>query len=151
MKRAAAKTLELESDPFDDLLGYHLRRLSVAVMADFGQALAPLGLKAADASILFMIEANPAITQSDVGKALGILRANMAPLIANLLSRGLIEREPADGRSHALRLSSTGEDLCLRAKRAATAHEDRFFRTLSKGARTRMISQLRALWMEKKP
>jgi DNA-binding MarR family transcriptional regulator len=150
MKKAAAKTLGIKSDPFDDLLGYHLRRLSVMVMADFTKALAPLGLKAADASILFMIEAHPGITQSDVGKALGILRANMAPLIANLLRRGLIEREPVDSRSHALRLSSAGESVCERAKSAAAGHEDRFFKTLPRSARARMIAQLRTLWMKKK-
>jgi len=149
MKKQAAKTLEIRSDPFDDLLGYHLRRMSVMVMADLTEVLSQLGLKPADASILWMIGAYPGITQSDAGKALGILRANMAPLIARLLDRGLIEREPVDGRSHALRLSSTGLDLCRRARSAATGHEDRLFKSLSRTARAQMISQLRALWMDR--
>jgi DNA-binding MarR family transcriptional regulator len=149
MRKQAARTLDLGFDPFDGLLGYHLRRLSVMVMADLADALSPLGLRPADASILWMIGAFPGITQIDVGKALGILRSNMAPLIANLLSRGLIERQPVDGRSHALRLSSAGQDLCRRARNAATGHEDRLFKTLSRAARARMISQLRALWTDK--
>jgi hypothetical protein len=66
-------------DPFGCLLGYHLRRLSVLVMADFTAALAPLGLKPAEASVLYAVAAAPGLTQSDVGKTLGIQRANMAP------------------------------------------------------------------------
>jgi DNA-binding MarR family transcriptional regulator len=150
MPRKSAKMPAGGPDPFEHLLGYHLRRLSVLVMADLTEALSSLGLKAADASVLFMIEANPGITQSDVGKALGILRANMAPLIAGLLGRGFVEREPVDGRSHALRLSAAGLGMCLRAKSAIARHEDRVFSTLSPGSRARMISQLRGLWMGRK-
>src|ERR1700753_2223817 len=99
MKDPPAPTL---ADPLAELLGYHLRRLSVRVMTDLGRSLAPLDLNPADASGLLMIDANPGITQSEVGKAIGVLRANMAPLVADLVSRGLVEREPVDGRSNAL-------------------------------------------------
>jgi len=149
MRKQAAKTPGIGSDPLDDLLGYHLRRVSVVVMADLTEVLSQLGLKPADASILWMIGANPGITQSDVGKALGILRANMAPLIAKLLSGGLIERQPVDGRSHALRLSPTGLNMSRRARHAAAGHEDRLFKTLTRAARAQMISQLRTLWINK--
>jgi DNA-binding MarR family transcriptional regulator len=135
-----------ETSLFDGLLGYHLRRMSVVVMTDLTQALAPLDLKPADASVLFMIEANPGITQSEVGKVLGILRANMAPLIGALLKRSLIEREPVDGRSQALTLSSAGRALCARAKLVTKEHEQRLFGSLSASARNRLISQLRELW-----
>jgi len=90
---------EVAGDPFAGLLGYHLRRLSVLVMADFTEALAPLGLKPAEASVLYAIRAGTGMTQSDVGKMLGIQRANMAPLIAGLMQRGLVERDRVDGRS----------------------------------------------------
>src|ERR1700685_109043 len=117
------KLLPRESDVFGQLLGYHLRRLSVMVMADLTKSLSPLGLKPADASILFVIAAKPGITQSDIGKVLGILRANMAPLIAGLVTQGLIEREPVDGRSQALRLSAAGQSLCRQAQSATRSHE----------------------------
>lgn len=133
-------------DPFDDLLGYHLRRLSVKVMADLSGALKPLNLNPADASILFVIGANPGMTQSDVGKALGILRANMTPLIGALAQRGFIERETIDGRSQALRLTASGALACRQAKAAARNHEARLFGSLSEASRRRLINQVRALW-----
>jgi DNA-binding MarR family transcriptional regulator len=146
MSKAVSDFVETEANVFDSLLGYHLRRMSVVVMTDLTQALSPLDLKPADASVLFVIAANPGITQSEVGKALGILRANMAPLIGALLKRDLIEREPVDGRSQALKLSSAGRSLCARAKLVTQEHENRLFGTLSANARNRLIAQLRELW-----
>lgn len=138
-----------ESDPFGALLGYHLRRLSVIAMADLTESLAPLGLKPADASVLFMIGSNSRLTQSDIGRALGILRANMAPLIAALVKRGLVEREPVDGRSQALCLTPAGQAIRRQAWRSTKAHEARMFGTLTPAAHTRMVAQLRTLWQAK--
>jgi DNA-binding MarR family transcriptional regulator len=146
MSKAASDLADPETNLFDGLLGYHLRRLSVLVMTDLTQSLSPLDLKPADASVLFMIAANPGVTQSEVGKALGILRANMAPLIGALLKRDLIEREPVDGRSQALTLSSAGRHLYNKAKQVTEEHENRLFGTLSVSARGRLIAQLRELW-----
>ena len=142
----SAALVEPEADVFDGLLGYHLRRLSVLVMTDLTQALSPLDLRPAHASVLFVIAANPGITQSEVGKTLGILRANMAPLIGALLKRGLLERQPVDGRSHALTLSGAGRGLCTRARRVTQEHERRLFATLTANAKSRLIAQLRQLW-----
>lgn len=133
-------------DPLESLLGYNLRRLSVATMADFAESLGPLGLKPAAASVLFVVGANPGITQSDAGRLLGVRRANMAPLVAALTKRNLLERERRDGRSQGLQLSAAGCALRRRAWKVATAHEDRLFGTLSRAARSRMLEQLRVLW-----
>jgi DNA-binding MarR family transcriptional regulator len=136
----------LAADPFEGLLGYHLRRLSVLVMADFTEALAPLGLKPAEASVLYAVGAATGLTQSDIGKTLGIQRANMAPLIAGLMRRGLVERDRVDGRSQALRLTAAGQAARAAAWAANQLHEDRMFGTLNTQARARMAAQLRALW-----
>jgi DNA-binding MarR family transcriptional regulator len=146
MSKAVSELAEPEADAFDGLLGYHLRRLSVMVMTDLTQALSPLDLRPADASVLFVIAANPGTTQSEVGKTLGILRANMAPLTGALLKRELIVREAVDGRSHALTLSGAGRSLCARAKRVTQEHETRLFGALTANAKRRLIAQLRELW-----
>jgi DNA-binding MarR family transcriptional regulator len=137
---------DLAIDPFEGLLGYHLRRLSVLVMADFTEALAPLGLKPAEASVLYAVADGTGLTQSDVGKMLGIQRANMAPLIAGLMQRGLVERDRVDGRSQALRLTPAGEAARAAAWAANQAHEERMFGMLGRPARARMAAQLRGLW-----
>lgn len=146
----AAKRPTHRTDPLDNLLGYHLRRLSVVVMTDLTESLAPLELKPAEASILLVIASNPGMTQSAVGRVLGILRANMAPLIAALLKRGLIERKAVDGRSQALRLSSAGGAVCRRAQNVVREHEERLFGHLPREASATMVAQIRSLWQAKR-
>ena len=133
-------------DPLELLLGYHVRRLSVLVMSDLSESLAPHRLSAADASILLWIGARPGITQSEVGRSLGILRANMAPLVGALTSRGLITRTRVDGRSQALSLSSSGEALCQTVKTLIKDHEDRMFGSLTKAERQKLAVILARLW-----
>lgn len=113
-------------DPVECRLGYQLRRASAVMMADLGMALAEIGLRPAEATLLSLIGVNPGRSQSDFGRQLGIKRANMVPLTAAMLKAGLIEREATDGRSHALGLTSKGEALRARAEAIIEAHEARF-------------------------
>lgn len=112
------------NDPFSDLLTFHLRRASLIVAADLGERLVDLSLTVTSLSVLLMVEANAGVTQTELGRALGIKRANLAPLTATLAARDLIQRNPTDGRSHGLRLTETGlglADLALRRVRETEA------------------------------
>lgn len=137
---------ETQTDPFGTLLGYHLRRASVAVMADLTAALAPLNLTPAEASVLFVIGAANGVTQAEIGRVLGIQRANMAPLMARLVKARLVKREAVDGRSQALTLSRGGREIHDQAKAAADAHEARLFGHFSPAERARVLVRLREIW-----
>lgn len=102
------------ADPMAARLGYQLRRASVLMMTDLGSRMAHTGLRPTEATILLLIGANAGCRQGEVGEALGIKRANMVPLVAGLIKKGLVTRARADGRSHALTLTAAG-----RAKTAA--------------------------------
>ena len=131
---------------FDTLLGYQIRRLSLVVMADLSEALAPLALRPAESSVLMAIEANAGLTQSELGRMLGIKRANMAPLIAGLESRAAISRDAVDGRSQALHLTEDGKALHALALAATQAHEQRCFGTLTDDDRLSLCRDLNRLW-----
>jgi DNA-binding MarR family transcriptional regulator len=103
------------ASPLDNLLGYRLRRASMAMMADLLAALTPLGLSAGEASFLVVVGANPGCRQSDVGRTLDIKRANMTPLVARMKARGLVTDAPIDGRSRSLTLTDDGNALCDKA------------------------------------
>src|SRR4051812_1971702 len=102
-------------NPLQSLAGYQLRRASLAVGADLSERLDVLGLTVVSLSVLLLIEANPGVTQSQLGRLLAIKRANMAPLAAQFSNRGLIDREAADGRSHGLALTPEGAALAKQA------------------------------------
>lgn len=141
-----SKNAVAPSDPTDNLLGYHIRRVSVVVMAELVKALRPLDLRPTQATVLIEIESNPGITQSDVGKILNIKRANMAPLVAGLIDRGYVEASRRDGRSLALNLTSEGERVTRASLEIVRALDDRFFGTLSPAERENMTRNLRTLW-----
>ncbi len=132
-------------DPLAGNFGYQLRRASVQMMAGLAAALEETGLRVTEASVLLVIHANPGASQSDIGRLLGIRRANMAPLAGTLELRGLIARAPVDGRSHALRTTDAGAALAERAKAITLRHEARLTEGLDRAAAAIVLAHLRGL------
>ena len=124
---------EARSALLDSLVGYGLRRASNVVMADFMAAVGELGLRPALFAMLAVARENPGINQSALGRALGIQRTNLVPLIAELAARGLIERLPAanDRRAVAVHLTRAGDALLDAAEARVRPHEQRMLEGLS--------------------
>jgi DNA-binding MarR family transcriptional regulator len=142
----AADAEQTAVNPLDHLLGYQLRRASFAMLADISAALANLDMRLTETSILLVIDANPDITQSEIGRILTIQRANMVPLAALLGRRKLIRRASTKGRAHALRLTPAGKALAEECRRRIAAHEAKFLPDISQSERTALIKQLRGIW-----
>src|SRR6185437_9968680 len=133
-------------DPLKDLPGYALRRASAAVMAKLAERLTALALRPSEASVLLVIDANPGVTQSEIGRLLDIARANMAPLTARLVARDLIVRESAGGRSHGLTLSDAGARLTRKARRIVGELENELLERIPAAQRAAFLRTLKALF-----
>jgi DNA-binding MarR family transcriptional regulator len=133
-------------DPLKDLPGYALRRASAAVMAKLARRLAVLDLRPSEASVLLVIDSNPGVTQSQIGRLLDIARANMAPLTARLAARDLIVREAAGGRSHGLTLSAPGRRLSQKAQRIVAQLEAELMERIPAAQRAAFLRALKALF-----
>jgi DNA-binding MarR family transcriptional regulator len=132
-------------DPLENLLGYQLRRASIIIMDDLYDTLTEVDLSPAVASVLMVIEANPNVKLIQVGRCLGIKRANMTPIIANLEKRGLVARTAVDGRSHALTLTEEGAEIVSEVHRLIKGHEQRCLGYLDDSAQRDMRSFLHAV------
>lgn len=108
-------------------LGYFIRRAQVWVFQDFIRTLKDLGISPAQYSVLLVIDANPGLSQAELGRTLGIERARLVRVLHRLDSRGLTRRlqSSADGRTHALRLTQRGQEAMRRAMELAEQHEER--------------------------
>ena len=108
-------------------LGYFIRRAQVWVFQDFIRALKSLDISPAQYSVLLVIDANPGLSQAELGRTLGIERARLVRVLHRLDRRGLTRRLPssADGRRHALRLTPKGQDALRHARELAERHEAR--------------------------
>lgn len=133
------------NDPLESLLGYQMRRALLASMGELVDSFEKLGLRLAEATILRIIGSNPGCNQSAVGRALGVKRTNMVPIIATLEGRGLIVRAPADGRSNALSLTAEGEALLARADAVTRAHEERHFGDVTPELKAQILALCRQI------
>ena len=133
-------------DPFKSYPGYLLRRASAAAMEKLARRLGKLGLRSSEATVLGVIDANPEITQSDIGRMLNIARANMTPLVARLATLKLVERRPVNGRSHGLRMTAAGRALTLKVRHILSTHEAELMSQIPASQRKVFVAGLRALW-----
>lgn len=109
----------------DELVGYVVRRAQLWMVQDFRRALKVLGITPAQFSVLRVIGANPGISQVRVAEALAIERARLVQMIDGLESGGHVERtrSATDRRSHALRLTESGDVLVQRAQGPLREHQ----------------------------
>lgn len=126
------------------LVGYRLRRASAVFATDFTNALDGTGIRQIPLGIMAVVSDNPGINQGTVGRLLGIKRANMVPLINELIESGLILREadPADRRAFTLAMSPAGSAMLADCIRRIDAHEDRLLAGFTKAERALLLDLL---------
>lgn len=132
--------------PLDGHLGYHLRRATAAMQADLAQRVSVYGVTIVEMSALLVIEANPAVTQSQIGRLLGIKTANMAPMTAGLVDRGWVKRDDAVGRSVGLSLTAQGATLAKSLHACIKANEKQLLARIPASQRHQLIAFVRKIW-----
>ncbi|HKX11225.1 MAG TPA: MarR family transcriptional regulator [Stellaceae bacterium] len=132
------------------LLGYALRRAQVAVFQNFTEVVGASELTPGQFGVLVVIDANPGLSQTQLGNALGIDRSTVVAVIDRLETRGQVARQaaPNDRRSHALYLSDSGKTTLRRLTDRVRAHERAIARHLSAEEQARLIELLRCVARE---
>ena len=131
-------------DPLPKFPGYALRRAANATAAELAGKLAEVGLRQSDVSVLMLIDVNPGVTASAIGRQLDIQRANMVPLLKRL--EGLIDRLPIDGKSQGLELSAAGRERLGEARKVVEAFEAALIARVPAEHRAHLLPALEALW-----
>lgn len=133
-------------NPLDQLFGYQLRRASSLLMGKLSADLDAIGLKVSEASVLVLVGANPGITQSELGRVLGIKRANMVPIAARLERDGLLTRTRVDGRSRGLSLTENGAKAAAGAVRRMRNNDRRFLARMQEAEHGALLSAVHTIW-----
>jgi MarR family transcriptional regulator, organic hydroperoxide resistance regulator len=118
---------ELMFQELDGLLGYRLRRAQGAMHRDYMATVAGLELTQKQTASLWLIQANPAVSQVSVAEALGMDRATMMSVTDRLEERGLVirKRSTVDRRRQELYLTPAGQSLLRKVKARILEHEQR--------------------------
>jgi DNA-binding MarR family transcriptional regulator len=126
------------------LLGYRLRLAQQAVFRDFAASVGEIS--PGRVGILFLVEANPGVTQSRLARAVHLDRSTMVGVIHTLEGRGLLERRRGeDRRTNGLWLTRSGRSLVQRLKGRIELHERRVASRLSGAERAQLIALLEKL------
>ena len=144
---------QLRTDPdeaLDAQIGYNLRRASAFALNDFAVELADASLRPVTYGMLALIDEKPGIRAAELCRLLGMKSANMAPLLAELEERGLVERDDhaQDKRVQVLTLTRAATEAMPAWRRQVRRHEDRFLHRLSKKERATLLRLLRLIWVD---
>jgi len=134
----------LKPGPLPGLLGYRLRLAQQAVFRDYAAAVPEAS--PGRAGILFLIEANPGVSQSRLAQAVGLDRSTMVGVLHALEARALVERRRGkDRRTNGLWLTRAGRALVASLKRRIRVHERRVASRLSAAERAQLLALLEKL------
>ena len=137
-------------DALDAQIGYNLRRASAFALNDFAVELADAALRPVTYGMLALIDEKPGIRAAELCRLLGMKSANMAPLLADLEERGLVERDDhaEDKRVQVLALTPAAREAMPGWRRQVRRHEDRFLQRLTKKERATLLRLLRLIWAD---
>ena len=118
---------ELMFEELDGLLGYCLRRAQGAMHRDFMATVSELELTQKQTATLWLISANPGVSQVSVAAALDMDRATMMSITDRLEERGLVirKRSVVDRRRQELYLTPAGISRLRKVKARIAEHEAR--------------------------
>lgn len=118
---------ELMFEELDGLLGYRLRRAQGAMHRDYMATVADLELTQKQTAALWLINANPGVSQVSVATALGMDRATMMSITDRLEERGMVirKRSSVDRRRQELYLTPAGITRLRKVKARIAGHEAR--------------------------
>jgi DNA-binding MarR family transcriptional regulator len=135
-------------DKLDDLIGYNMRRASAFMLADFGDMFADTVLRPTSFSVACVIDEQPGITSAEICRILGLQRANIVTLLAELESVAAIRRidDEEDRRIQRLYLSDSGKADLGKWRDMARQHEDRVLKRLTSDERAELLDMLRRVW-----
>jgi DNA-binding MarR family transcriptional regulator len=136
---------ELMFAELDGLLGYLLRRAQGAMHRDFMAAVADFELTQKQAAILWLIQANPGVSQAEVASALGMDRATMMAVTDRLENRGFTirKRSSTDRRRQELYLTPAGQGTLRKCKSRIAEHEEKFRKMFTAGELAAFLEALK--------
>lgn len=132
----------------EDLIGYHLRRASVHDLQGAAAVLEPLGTRLVPLSVLAKIVERPGTSSAEICRILGMQRANIVSILAELEAKSFITRQadPIDQRMQRLIPTEEGMKVCQHWLALLQKHEEQAFVRLSASEREQLRQLLTKVW-----
>jgi DNA-binding MarR family transcriptional regulator len=146
-KKDAVPPAPITSGRLGVLTGFAIRRMHQHVSSGLGAILEAQGLRAHEFPALSLIADNPAMSQGDLARALGIKPSNTVPLLDDMEDKGLVRRQEGQTNRRSYSLVATANGLAVRDRthEAVKAYEDSVMSALSEKERQSLIALARKL------
>lgn len=137
-----------DTDVLDRSLGYHVRRVQLANFRNFARHVKKPKATPTQFTMLVLINANPGMSQVELGAILDMDRATTMTVVDKLESRRWVvrKRSTVDRRKHELHLSAQGRTVLAAMKKAVEEHETAFAAALSQREKDDLLRLLKKLW-----
>ena len=108
-----------------NIVGFHIRLAHGAVYRHFTETFQHVDLTQKQVSVLWLVDDNSEIAQSDLAKRMRMDRATTMAIVNRLQARGYLVRgkSKTDGRKQTLSLTDAGKAALVEAKAAIIEHE----------------------------
>ena len=129
----------------ENLLGFYIRRAQVL---NFRQFHKQVQTTPTQFSMLLLIDANPGLSQVELGEILDMDRATTMAIVHKLHAARWItkRRSRVDRRKHVLRISDTGSDALKEMLSAVREHENQFAAGLSSSETRQLLRLMKKLY-----
>jgi DNA-binding MarR family transcriptional regulator len=137
--------------PLSDWIGFNLRMAQEAAFLAFvRQSRSVAGTRPGRFAMLTVIDANPGISQTALGRAAGRDKSTLTPVLNDLVRRGWIRRQRNrdDRRTYLLTLTPLGRKRLRQLNVCARRHERNLDRIIGPEDRSRFLAILRRIAAE---
>nr|WP_246385730.1 MarR family transcriptional regulator [Novosphingobium hassiacum] len=140
---------DLDLDGIDAVLGLHIGTVNTLFVTRLERHLDALSVTPKQVAILWLINANPGIKQTDLSKFFQIERPTVHQFVRQLLKNGFAVNEPSklDRRAGGLWLTDSGRETLAKARTAISEHEEKLTATLTAREKSELYRILMKLYL----
>lgn len=140
---------ELDLDGIDSVLGLHVGTVNTLFVTRLERHLDPLRVTPKQVAILWLVNANPGVKQTDLSKFFQIERPTVHQFVRQLIKNGFLINEPSklDRRAGGLWITETGRQVLIEARAAIAHHEELVTSSLTTREKSELYRILMKLYL----
>lgn len=139
----------LDLDALDSVLGLHIGTVNTLFVTRLERRLDPMRVTPKQVAILWLVNANPGVKQTDLSKFFQIERPTVHQFVRQLTKNGYLLNEPSklDRRAGGLWLTDEGRKVLAEARLAIAEHEEELTSTLTAREKSELFRILMKLYL----
>lgn len=140
---------DLDLDGLDSVLGLHIGTVNTLFVTRLEKQLDPLNVTPKQVAILWLVNANPGVKQTDLSKFFQIERPTVHQFVRQLMKNGFVINKPSelDRRAGGLWLTDAGRDVLTISRAAIVEHEDLLTGCLTSREKSELFRMLMKLYL----